>query len=257
MSTLRVEQEYRALLPRLLSLYPVDGPGSEVGIREPYREIAHVAYGWFMRCHRGIQAVLMLEEEGFQVEAAPIRRSVLEHVVALKWLAAQGNLVAGILRRGASNDARKRKEAVKNANWTSLDDDLFDAIVQDGQDLDRQHDNLLAFKARCDRFGSPDDMVLYLAETGHSHPCWQSASPYLDVSSGRPVPLGDPGSPVDQAGFCVVHLLEALLCVNKIFESKTLSAELEQILPLVKALLVRQREERGLPAPHEIRRPGT
>ncbi|TLM73133.1 DUF5677 domain-containing protein [Pseudarthrobacter sp. NamB4] len=254
MSFLSVEEEYRAFLPRLLSLHPREsGTDSEVGVREPYREVAHVAYGWFMRCHRGIQAVLMLEEEGFQVEAAPIRRSVLEHVVALKWLAAQGSVAAGILRRGASNDARKRREAVRNANWTSVDLDLFDAVVQDGEGLDRQHDNLLAFKARCEKFGTSDDMVLYLAETAQSHPCWQSASPYLDLSSGKPVPLVDPGSPVDQAGFCVVHLIEALLCVNQIFESSILSADLEEILPAVRSLMVRQGEELGLPVPHEIR----
>lgn len=252
MSPLSVDQEYRALLPRLLSLYPAGGPDSEVGVREPHRRVAHVAYGWFMRCHRGIQAVLLLEEEGFQVEAAPIRRSVLEHIVALKWLAAQGSVVADILRRGASNDARKRKEAVQNAGWTSVDLDLFDAVIQDGEDLDRHQDHLLQFRARCDRFGTSGDMVQYLAETAQSHPGWQSASPYINVSSGKPVPRDDPGSPVDQAGFCVVHLLEALLCVNQIFESETLAAELEEILPLVRALMVRQREERGLPAPHEI-----
>ncbi|GAA4035819.1 hypothetical protein GCM10023063_20590 [Arthrobacter methylotrophus] len=212
-----------------------------------------MAHGWYMRCHRGVQAVLVLEDAGFQVEAAPIRRSVLEHVVALKWLAAQGSVVAGILRRGAANDAKRRKEAMRAANWTSVDLGLFDAVIQDGHGIDSQYDNLLAFKHRCERFGTSHDWTTYLAETAQSHPSWESALPYLDVTTGKPVARNAPNPLVDQAGFCAIHLLEALICINQIIDSDSLAAALDEIELLVKALVVRQRQERGLPVPPELR----
>lgn len=249
-----VEREYRALLPRLLALYPTGGiPASQIRIRSSYVEVGPVAHGWFMRCRRGVEAVLMLEDAGFQIEAAPVRRSVLEHVVALKWLAGQGRVVADILRRGAAADAVKRKAAVQAANWTSVDVDLFDAVIKGGEGLDRQHDNLLAFKHRCDRFGTEHDWVTYLAETGQSHPGWESAAPYLDLTASEPVALSTPGPLIDQAGFCAVHLLEALDCVNGIFDSDGLAAGLEEMVPLMKTLVVRQREELGLPVPPDLR----
>lgn len=246
-----VEQEYRDLLPRLLRAYPTFLAG-EVRFHDSHAPIGHVAHGWYMRCHRGVEAVLMLEQVKFQVEAAPIRRSVLEHAVALKWLAGQGGVVADILRRGAAHDATKRKAAIQAADWTSVDVQLFDAIIQDGQGLDPQHDTLLSFKHRCDRYGNDHDWVMYLTETTQSHPCWESAAPYLVDASGKGRPLYQPENLIDQAGFCATHLLEALMSINKMVESAALDAELQAIKPLFFANVVRQRGERGLPIPAEL-----
>lgn len=247
-----VEQEYRDLLPRLLQVYP-SFLGAGAKFRDSHAPIGHVAHGWYMRCHRGVEAVLLLEQARFQVEAAPIRRSILEHVVALKWLAGQGAVVADILRRGAAHDATKRKAAIQAANWTSVDEQLFDAVIQDGQGLDPQHDTLLSFKHRCDRFGTPHDWAMYLTETTQSHPCWESAVPYLNKGSGTPRARYQPEPLIDQAGFCTTHLLEALVSINEMVESETLSTELQAIEPLFVAIMVRQRQEKGLPIPPEFR----
>ncbi|MFB7745405.1 DUF5677 domain-containing protein [Streptomyces sp. NPDC056132] len=255
MSNTSVEQEYRSLLPRLLGLYPrVVGDPAQRRIRQSHAEVGHVAHGWYMRCHRGVLAVLALEAEGLQVEAAPIRRSVVEHVVALKWLAEQGAVVADILRRGAARDADRRKAAVKAANWTSVDMALFDAVIHDAQGLDPQYDTLLSFKHRCDRFGTPHDWTTYLNETAQSHPSWESALPYLDITSGRPMARTTPAPAFDQAGFCTIHLLEALICISQIIDSDYLGAELGEISPITEALIVRQRLEQGLVIPPELQR---
>jgi hypothetical protein len=194
----------------------------------------------------------MLEDVHFQVEAAPIRRSILEHVVALKWLAGQGEVVADILRRGAAHDATKRKAAIQAANWTSVDEQLFDAVISDGQGLDPQHDTLLHFKHRCDQFGTPHDWATYLTETTQSHPCWESAAPYLVDASGKGRPLYQPESLIDQAGFCATHILEALVAINDMVDSDVLRTELDEVWPLFLALMVRQRQEKGLPIPPEL-----
>jgi Family of unknown function (DUF5677) len=218
-------------------------------LRESHRRITHVAHGWYMRCHRGVEAVIQLEETGFQEEAAPIRRSILEHVVAMKWLAEQGGVVADILKRGAAHDAAKRKESVVRANWTSVDLDLFDAVIADEDGTDPQYDNLLRFKHRCDRFGTPHDWTTYLVETARSHPCWESAAPYLDLSSVKPFALDQPHSRIDQAGFCVIHLFDAVVALNQMIAAGPLTPQLEQLDRQIRLIAVRQRREQGLPIP--------
>lgn len=205
-----------------------------------------------MRCHRGVEAVLLLEQANHQEEAAPIRRSVLEHVVGLKWLVEQGSVVADILRRGAAHDATKRKAAVQSSNWTSVDLQLFDAVVDDAKDLDRQYDVWLNFKPRCDRFGTSHDWTTYLTETTRCHPCWESAVAYLDLSSGQPIVRGHPVPLIDQAGFCAIHLYEALISFNEMLDDQELGSELNDIWPRLHTIIVRQRREHGLPIPAEL-----
>lgn len=62
--------------------------------RPTHRRITHIAHGWYMRVDRGTNAVLLLDREGMEEEAAPIRRSIIEHVVGLRWLVAEGNQAA-------------------------------------------------------------------------------------------------------------------------------------------------------------------
>jgi hypothetical protein len=246
-----VEQEYRSVLPGLLGIYP---GLRELRMRETHRKVTHVAHGWYMRCHRGVEAVLQLEQSGFQEEAGPIRRSIVEHSVALKWLAEQGNVVATFLQRGASHEAQKRKDALTSADWTSVDLTLFDAVINDGKGLDRQHDTLLSFKHRCDRFGSPHDLATYLNETARCHPSWESAVPYLDLGSETPVARSTPAWSIDQAGFCVLHLLGALLAMNDMLDGTPIQSELDAAQRQVLSIVVRQRREQGLPIPSDLER---
>jgi hypothetical protein len=58
-----------------------------------------------MRCKLNAEAVLVLESHGMEEEASPLRRSVVEHVVGLRWLHARGNEAVDVVRRG---NARER-----------------------------------------------------------------------------------------------------------------------------------------------------
>jgi hypothetical protein len=244
-----VEQEYRALTLGFLELYPAL---PALQLRESHEEITNVAHGWYMRCHRGVEAVLILEQAGLTEDAGPIRRCILEHNVALKWLAEQGAAVGTALRRGAAYDAGRRKKAIEAASWTSVDLELFDAIIEDGENLDRQHDTLLQFKARCDRFASPHEWVEYLNETARAHPSWASAEPYIDVTS-VPARLLHTSAPViDQAGFCAVHMMMALVDLNSMLaDDAKFGPELDQLAAQLGNVVLRQRAEIGLPVPTE------
>ena len=240
------EQQYRALIPQLLALYPnmVSRP-----VKDSHREVGHVAHGWCMRCHRGVEAVLQLEHTGYQEEAGPIRRSIVEHVVALKWLAVEGNTMSTALRRGATHEAAKRKAALESANWTSVDLVQFDNVIADGVNLDRQQDHLLNFKQRCDAYASPHDLAVYLNEVARFRPSWESAVPYFTNDNGKVTALRRPAWSIDQAGFCTVHLLEALDAFHSILDGAPFEQELDGLHRALTPIVVRQRRELGLPIP--------
>jgi hypothetical protein len=244
-----VEQRYRALIPQLLALYPhlLSRP-----IKDSHHEVGHVAHGWYMRCHRGVEAVLQLEQTGYQEEAGPIRRSIVEHVVALKWLAAEGNAMSTALRRGATHEATKRKAALQTANWTSVDLTPFDNVIADGVNLDRQQDHLLNFKQRCDAYGTPHDLATYLNEVARFHPSWESAVPYFTTDNGNVTALSRPAWSIDQAGFCAIHLLEALDAFHFTLREAPFKQEIDKLHDDLKAIVVSQRREFGLSIPPEL-----
>lgn len=59
---------------------PMGGPSSSVGE-------AMLAYGWWVRTVRTAEAVRLLHRSGLEHEAAPLVRTVIQHSVALIWLA--------------------------------------------------------------------------------------------------------------------------------------------------------------------------
>lgn len=244
-----VEEQYRALLPRLLALHPAT---TAARVKATHAEVSHVAHGWYMRCNRGVEAVLRLERIGYQEEASPIRRSIVEHVVALKWLAAEGNAISTVLRRGGSGEAAKRKAALLDANWTSVDIAQFDAVVADGANLDRQQDYLLHFKQRCETYGTPHEWATYLNEVARVHPSWESAVPYIRIEDGKIAGVGGPTSHIDQAGFCANHLFEGLSAFHFIFEDAPLDQELDELRRELIATAARRRRELGLTVPPEM-----
>lgn len=60
-----------------------------------------------------------LDDAGFNVEAAPLRRSVLEHEIGLAWLVEDAATAYRVIGRGSLTDAIRRKESVERAGWTA------------------------------------------------------------------------------------------------------------------------------------------
>lgn len=237
--------EYGPLLEELLAFYP---PGGARRLRDGYHGVGHIAHGWYQRCHRGVEAVLTLAAAGYTEEAAPLRRSIIEHVVALKWLAAEGDRITDTLQRGHARNTKLRRDAVAAAQWTSLDLTAYDEVIAELVDADRSHDHLLQFKARSEEFGSVHDLPGYLAETARAHPNYESATPYFDHQTGEAL-LGDPTGTVDQVGFCAQHLAEALIAMNAIFDPNPWTRELEDVVERIKTIDIAVRTERGMAIP--------
>ena len=219
------EDTYADILSDLRELYP---PLPALRLKETHRRITHLAHGWYMRTHRGIDAVLLLREAGYAAESWPIRRSVLEHVVALKWLTAEGNAVAHVVRRRNASDAASRKRDTSRAGWRTASLQAFDEVIADATEESRELDEFRHFRQRCKKYGSPDELASYMIETAHSHPDWDTASMYLDEPDTA---LPEP-KPVDRddEGWCAMRLWDALDSLNQMMEAPAWTDALEAML---------------------------
>lgn len=208
---------YEPILRALLALYPafaITAPN----VRQGYQQVAHLAHGWYMRCHRGVEAVLALERAGYAEVAAPIRRSVIEHVVALKWLAVEGDRIIDTVARGHANDVERLGKYVEEAGWTSVNLDEFTQIIEDIEpdNRDSSSDNLRQFAHRCAKYGDVHTMPGYVAECGQAHPSYESAASYVDIP-GETL-RSTPRPQVWQVPFCTSELLEAVLAIREVFD---------------------------------------
>lgn len=219
------DEDFRALLPRMRSLYP-DAPSMKLG--DEHRQVGHVAHGWFMRVQRGIEALMLLDEQGFGAEAAPMRRSIIEHVVGLRWLAQEGDAVRDALINGAARQADARRKSLQAAGWSQLDWATFDAVIADSDGRDTSRNNEFWFTQRCEKAGDPQDLAIWNMETAQSHPCWQSAAGYIewDPVTSTMTLQGHAESGVHAASFAATHLLQALHALNAISTGKPFNKRL-------------------------------
>jgi hypothetical protein len=237
---------YEPLLTELLQLYP-NLMRNPPAWRSGYGEVAYLAHGWYLRCHRGVQAILLLDSARYAEEASPIRRSVIEHALALKWLAAEGNKILDTVARGHAFDAKNRGDAVSAAGWTSVDLAQIEKIIADidPANRDAHDDHLLHFAQRLASYGDKHTRPLYLSEVARTHPSYESAVCYIAQPSG--LLLFQSRDVVWQVPFCATHLLEALLAVRQVFDPEPWEDELNGMLQRYMAVTDDVRRQDGLP----------
>jgi len=206
----------------------------------------HLAHGWYMRVRRGVEAVLELEQAGLAGEAAPIRRSIIEHVIALKWLAAEGGSIVETIKRGHKHGIEKLRASLIAANWKSVDVDSFATILAELEDADPSRDNMLHFTNRARMYGVPDDIPQYYSETALGHPSYESAIAFWELPAMTPLQFAPS---VSQMGFCMGWLLTATLVFQDIFEPSLWPDQLINLTARARAIDIDYRLENGMEIP--------
>jgi len=250
MRTDPLEQRFDRILEVLLAMYPYGRTWPR--FKKTHAEVTHIAHGWYVRFKRDVQSTMLLAEHGFAEEASPLRRSIVEHVVALRWLAACGSEVADVVRRGNANAAGRKQAAFEGAGWTILNPEaLTDAIDQ--MDDPDERDRYLNFKQRAQDFGGAHHWADYLNEISHVHPCWESAFPYIDEVNGTPTPRSEPKPMPSQAIFCTVRLHEALYVLDSMVEGEPQHRRLEDLwFNRIRPLVIERRKAEGLDIPADL-----
>lgn len=237
---------YEPILEELLRLYPnfMNAGAGEVG--DQYQQVSHIAHGWYQRCHRGIQSILILDSRGFAEEASPIRRSIVEHNVALQWLVAEGDQILDTIARGHAFAIKRQREAVEGSLWTSIDlNELDAAIASTEYELrDPSSDNLLHFAERVKRYSDTGTMPIWLSEVARTHPSYESAVCYVELPEGH---LRQRSKDVVwQVPFATTWLLEALMTLRLIFVKPPWPELLGEIGDSYKRVNNEARVEQGL-----------
>lgn len=186
----------------------IDSLPQRVSIVSTYRGVGHIAHGWFMRCVRGVRAVLLLQSNGFEGEASPLMRSVVEHQVALLWLLAEGPAILDPIKRVHGVEAAKLFREWRAAQKTDPGTDQLDEIMESVADAtDSSLDYLAHFAHRARRWGTQTDRVVYHGEVMRSHATFQSASAYYDFRSRETLRASK--EPEDHRHFAAVYLFRS------------------------------------------------
>lgn len=236
------DDDFSPILHELLGLYPTM---TGLQLRETHRKAAHLAHGWYQRVRRSCEAVIALEELGYSPEAAPIRRTIIEHTVALKWLSDEGDSVLDVMALEHAARAKRIKTATMAANWTSVDQDEIQSVIDEVDEESRDH-----AKAEFKHFSKQNQdqgvLAAYLAEVGRTHATYQSAIDYMDVEQGalQDVSLVD----IDNVKMAADFLLEATVWFHSMLEDPVWLGPLEALAARSRAANDRVRARQGLPA---------
>lgn len=150
------------------------------------------AYSWWRFICRSADAVLLLSERGFTVEAAPVLRNVLNHAYALHWLVDNGDPAVDALAAAGIDDAEKMCKRLEQSGWRIaaeyrclLDEwkasvDASGHSAADGELLRKlKHESGNVYDM-LDRYGSADVYPVYSHLSSLSHTSIATANAYLE-----------------------------------------------------------------------------
>jgi ribulose bisphosphate carboxylase small subunit len=246
MNTTDARDDYRHILTQLLPMYRSTQNRDLMHLSSNFQQVGHIAHGWYMRCLRGCEALLILDEVGYSEEAAPLRRSVIEHVTALKWLASEGNQINDTLARGHSIQTEYIRKIVEEAKWTSVDLVQLDEIISEinTEACSKGNDQYLHHKQRTIAFDDVHSFVGSVAESAKSHPTYESAMSYVAIPDQTM--MDEPRKYLNQVPFAAAQLLEATLTFRLVFAAPPWRETLTELLGQFYSITGRVREQDGL-----------
>jgi hypothetical protein len=122
-----------------------------------HKRVGPIAHGWYMRVERTCAALILLRQAGYGAEAWPMRRAIIEHVLALRWLAERGNEATDVVRRSPAESSRRRQEPVAEAGWSSAGWPIWADVAADGAAATEnvtENNMLTNVRLRCEKYGS-------------------------------------------------------------------------------------------------------
>jgi hypothetical protein len=206
-----------------------------------------VAWGWTARVVRMAEAALQLHRDGFDVEVAPILRSMLDHAIALCWVADQRGTAYQTLAREKA-DGWDRFQRAQAKGWTLEGEAaaLLAAATTVETDPDTlTEDTMLKTFNRAQRYDLGELYQAWMIETWSTHATLISADPYADVdpstSKGRLYRAVAPADGDVRVAGAVVTALHTALAVYETIDANAFpgrmsewNAEADRIMAIVR-----------------------
>ncbi|WP_284300516.1 hypothetical protein [Homoserinibacter gongjuensis] len=200
--------------------------------RPRYKTVGRLAHGWTKRVSRGVGAILAGVDAGYSGELSPMGRSVVEHVVALKWLVAEGDRINSPLRTNYGLQISKLGEAWRSASAGSVDEAGLAAAIASSEHDDHGRDHFQQFAHRVVH-GNEEDLLMYNATLMESHATYRSAAVYWSKKDPKPTATEEW---VNWESFCPLYLYQGLRAYSGIL----LAPPWKEELAAARAALVAQ-----------------
>jgi Family of unknown function (DUF5677) len=195
------------------------------------------AYSWWRFICRSAEAVLLLTEQGFTIEASPIVRNVVNHAYALRWLVDNGDPAVIALMVESHEEAEKLGRKLERFGWpgaveyrSMLDQQeahMAAALAGADQDLHRKlKQEAHNFYDMLDHYASADAYPIYSHLSSMSHTSLETANAYLQWSDDGAFQLRDtaesPGEAVTLQ--LALSLLQAADAISPLIEGDPMRA---------------------------------
>jgi hypothetical protein len=195
------------------------------------------AYSWWRFTCRSAQAVLLLSEHGFTIEAYPIVRNVINHAYALRWLADNGDPAVTALVADSLDEAEKLAKKLELFAWPGAAEyrrileqrKLQFATALDGADpkLHRKLKNEAHnFYDMLDHYASADAYPIYSHLSSMSHTSVETANAYLHWLDDEAFQIRDTADSGGDAAIIQValSLMQATDVISRLMDDDPLRA---------------------------------
>ncbi len=200
---------------------------------DPASRVGPVSWGVFFTVAHQICAVLRLHSGGLCFSAGPNRRTILEYLLFLVWLADDGESVVDVLNRSLQNDqkgmaTRLRSESlfeqypehVRQAVTESMNEPLAphpdERLLKPGNLIAHYDSRLLSYYAVESRFSHVSLTSIEFFMKSQADGYWLSQSPV-------------PEEPAPCLEFCLHMLSQAMLTFNELLTGRPWAADLAEI----------------------------
>ena len=233
----------RKVAARLLAAAE-DAIAGGVDVLAERMKVFPAAYGWWRLIYRSADAVLLLIERGFTVEAAPVLRNVLNHAYALHWLVDNGEPAVDALAAAGIEDAEKMCKRLDQTGWPIaaeyrrlLDErkarmDPSAQAAAGGELVRKLKHEISNVYDMLDSYGSADVYPVYSHLSSLSHTSVETASAYLEWTGDATPQIRRDADGLGPAA--VTHLAIALLqaahVMSPILAGDPLRASIDQAL---------------------------
>ncbi len=194
-----------------------------------------ISWGWLIRVLRTAEAIRVLEAGGYEAECAPLRRSVVEHVIRLHWSTTVDSriFVEAVLNHRKHSLGKITRAA---ATGTPLPEGAADVIAALQSETDPDSEKI-SFKDMTSLMKDiPDFEILFkiwLAETQESHATLTSSASYVDFDPDEPA-ANLHMEPTPRSRFDAMLPSMVLLAAESFVELAVLTEEFKESLTAIR-----------------------
>ncbi|MCC5577245.1 hypothetical protein IMZ11_16590 [Microtetraspora sp. AC03309] len=160
-------------------------------VRWEYKKAFPIMFGWWRLINRSTAAFWDLTGRGYTIEAAPLMRNIVDHTLAMVWLADVGDDGLPALELSAHYSQDKLAKLAKELGWSIPPG--ADQVSPPVPDTDPDYKKYTAlsgefanFSNRVNAFAMRDMYVVYQYLSRYSHASLHTAAKYAQLQDNGP-----------------------------------------------------------------------